>query len=466
MQRHSTVLFVEKRSQDHRTREGVRRTQNKGSMRSKRLLNYETVSHAKHNFERLIPDNDTHCDSTEDLLAEIETLNNQSVNPNWKVGSLDIVALYPSLNIPKCGEIIGRELYKSRIHIKNINWKEVMLYLRYVLNDEQLKDKRLWAYVPVRKNSRGRPPTFTSSGSDLNEVGRFKPWTFKKKIPNEYIKKLMFCQAIGILVVETITNHGYQYNSKIFKQEEGGAIGLELVGVVASIYIFKQEEGGAIGLDLVGVVASIYIFKQEEGGAIGLELVGVVASIYIFKQEEGGAIGLELVGVVASIYIFKQEEGGAIGLELVGVVASIYIFKQEEGGAIGLELVGVVASIYIFKQEEGGAIGLELVGVVASIYMCWWDKQLIARTNDAQLILRLYKQYVDDGNVIVDDMQTNTTDEEVIKKVSEIANTIDACIQSTYDYGSKYEDGRVPMLDLPGILCHSFSVEERIGDED
>ena len=267
-------------------------------------------------LKELIPDNDTHCDSTEDLLAEIETLNNQSVNPNWKVGSLDIVALYPSLNIPKCGEIIGRELYKSSIHIKNINWKEVMLYLRYVLNDEQLKDKRLWAYVPVRKNSRGRPPTFTSSGSDLNEVERVKPWTFKKKIPNEYIKKLMFCQAIGILVVETITNHGYQYNSKIF------------------------------------------------------------------------------------------------------------------------------------KQEEGGAIGLELVGVVASIYMCWWDKQLIARTNDAQLILRLYKRYVDDGNVIVDDMQTNTTDEEVIKKVSKIANTIDACIQSTYDYGSKYEDGRVPMLDL------------------
>ena len=59
----------------------------------------------------------------------------------------------------------------------------------------------------------------------------------KKKIPNEYIKKLMFCQAIGILVVENITNHRYQYNSKIFKQEEGGAIGLELVGVVASIYI-------------------------------------------------------------------------------------------------------------------------------------------------------------------------------------------------------------------------------------
>ena len=38
-------------------------------------------------LKELIPDNDTHCDSTEDLLAEIETLNNQSVI--WKVGSLD-----------------------------------------------------------------------------------------------------------------------------------------------------------------------------------------------------------------------------------------------------------------------------------------------------------------------------------------------------------------------------------------
>ena len=110
-------------------------------MRSKRLFNYaHTLSII---LKELTPDNDTHCDSTEDLLAEIETLNNQSVNPNWKVGSLDIVALYPSLNIPKCGEIIGRELYKSSIHIKNINWKEVMLYLRYVLNDQQLKDKQL-----------------------------------------------------------------------------------------------------------------------------------------------------------------------------------------------------------------------------------------------------------------------------------------------------------------------------------
>ena len=46
---------------------------------------------------------------------------------------------------------------------------------------------------------------------------------------------MMFSTAIGIMIIETISNHGYQYNSKIYKQEEGGAIGLELVGVVANI---------------------------------------------------------------------------------------------------------------------------------------------------------------------------------------------------------------------------------------
>ena len=267
-------------------------------------------------LKELIPENDTHCDSTEDLLAEIENVNNNEVNPNWKVGSLDIEALYPSLDIPKCSEIIIQELYNSDIQIKNINWKEVMLYLRYMLNDDQIKSKGLWQYCPTRKCSIGRPPTFIASGSDLKEEERLKSWIFKKKVPCPDITKMMFCQAIGILTLETITNHGFRYDTKIY------------------------------------------------------------------------------------------------------------------------------------KQEEGGATGLELVGVVASVYMCWWDKQLIERMNNAKLELKMYKRYVDDANVIVNDLRTDTTDEEVIKKVSEIANTIDKNIKSTYDYGSKYEDGRLPMLDL------------------
>ena len=55
---------------------------------------------------------------------------------------------------------------------------------------------------------------------------------------------------------------------------------------------------------------------------------------------------------------------------------------------------------------------------------------------------------MDDINIVVDDKKDDTVNEVVIQRISEIADTIDPSIKSTYDCGSKYQDGRLPMLDL------------------
>ena len=80
--------------------------------------------------------------------------------------------------------------------------------------------------------------------------------------------------------------------------------------------------------------------------------------------------------------------------------------------------------------------------------MCWWDKQLIQRTSAENLHMELYKRYEDDINLVVNDFKTDTTDKEVIERVSKIADLIDPSIRSTFDYGSKYADRRLPSLDL------------------
>ena len=67
---------------------------------------------------------------------------------------------------------------------------------------------------------------------------------------------------------------------------------------------------------------------------------------------------------------------------------------------------------------------------------------------DENIEVILYKRYVDDSNLVVDDFKDDTNDEMVMKKISQIADSIDPSIRSTYDYGSKYEDGKLPMLDL------------------
>ena len=115
----------------------------------------------------MVSESKTHCESTEDLISAIEELNNGEtpVDKNWIVGSLDIEALYPSLDVAICAEIAGNELYASAIQFNNLQWKEIVLYLRFMLSDDEICDKGLEKYSPQRQSRRGRPPLFTASGS-------------------------------------------------------------------------------------------------------------------------------------------------------------------------------------------------------------------------------------------------------------------------------------------------------------
>ena len=66
-------------------------------------------------------DNDS-CESTEDILAEIQELNEKdsaSIGQNEKlvVGSLDVKALYPSIDVNFAAEVVAEELYRSDVKI-------------------------------------------------------------------------------------------------------------------------------------------------------------------------------------------------------------------------------------------------------------------------------------------------------------------------------------------------------------
>ena len=68
----------------------------------------------------LIGGNPTHCDSTTDLLEEIEKVNQTGkVSKNVIIGSLDVEALYPSLDIEKCSEVIRKRLEESALKLKD-----------------------------------------------------------------------------------------------------------------------------------------------------------------------------------------------------------------------------------------------------------------------------------------------------------------------------------------------------------
>ena len=179
---------------------------------------------------------ETQCNSTEELLGRIEVVNKGEVNEKWLIGSTDIVSLYPSLDVKRCAKLIRNELYASNLVFRNLSWKEIGLYLVYNISAEDLREYGLEEHCPTRRHDR-RPPTFVSSGSSLDKRTRHDPWIFPRAKPHNTIIRKMFCMTIECMIRKTMELHEFKFNGKIYRQIRGGAIGLDLTGVVADIYM-------------------------------------------------------------------------------------------------------------------------------------------------------------------------------------------------------------------------------------
>ena len=151
--------------------------------------------------------------------------------------------------------------------------------------------------------------------------------------------------------------------------------------------------------------------------------------------------------------------------------------------------VGVVMSHHyyevggkIYKQSDGGAMGLDLTSISSKIYMLTWDMDVLAKMSELGIVIVLYKRYVDDitvfmpgfypgwyfdkerGVMAFDPKHPYSMMSYEIRTGNifvDIANSIDPEIQVEFDSPSKYENGKLPILDLEvwvegGRIRHSF----------
>ena len=86
---------------------------------------------------------ETSCESTEDVMAAIQVLNEihtPQAGKKLMVGSLDVKALYPNLDIPFAAKKIAQEFIESDIEIKDesVDTFQLGLYLILTCNEEEL----------------------------------------------------------------------------------------------------------------------------------------------------------------------------------------------------------------------------------------------------------------------------------------------------------------------------------------
>ena len=68
---------------------------------------------------------DTACNSTEEMLAAVEEANTQGISETMVLGSLDVIALYPSLDIPDTIKVVCHMFKESNIKIEGVEYEEL-----------------------------------------------------------------------------------------------------------------------------------------------------------------------------------------------------------------------------------------------------------------------------------------------------------------------------------------------------
>ena len=101
----------------------------------------------------------TQCDSSEDLKAAVGEINNSDIcTEETIVGSLDVKALYPSLDIPFTINVVCEEFQRSTYNVAGVDFEEVGLYIAINKNEEYIRNVGLKEFCPTDRNDRRCQP--------------------------------------------------------------------------------------------------------------------------------------------------------------------------------------------------------------------------------------------------------------------------------------------------------------------
>ena len=204
------------------------------------------------------------CDSTADMLARVEKCNQDKDLKNCIIGSFDVEALYPSIDVDiaveKCLELIS----ENNITFKGIDFNEVGLYLALTTKKKDLEKEGLLDFCPTRCMS-GRPPTVTSSGKNKDYEKRWKNWQRPLRKATDEMNKKLLMKAFEVALKLVMKNHIFTFNDENFKQLNGGAIGVSIAGDVANLFMVWWDRELKVRLDEARILIELYSRYVDDG---------------------------------------------------------------------------------------------------------------------------------------------------------------------------------------------------------
>ena len=180
----------------------------------------------------------TECRSSEEMRAAFEKYNDGDprVKENCAVISMDVKALYPSMEWREILTSVKELVMNSKEEVEDVDYVEVGKYLAVTMSREDIRREGLANVVPERKEETGREISVAYL-CNRDNIGKWK--TARK--PGVRQRKKMVALAVVEGVRACMSHHVYCVGDKTFLQQGGGPIGLELTGAVSRAFMWRWD---------------------------------------------------------------------------------------------------------------------------------------------------------------------------------------------------------------------------------
>ena len=181
----------------------------------------------------------TECKSSEEMRAAFEEFNStdQENRKRCKIISMDVKALFPSMNWDEIVQAVRDMIENSEKQIEKVDWKEVGKYLAVSLTQEEIIKEGLQHVVPKRINETNREISVAYLSNKANEEN----WA-RARMPGNKQKKKMLGLTVALGVKACMENHTYKIGNRTYLQQEGGPIGLELTGAASRAFMWRWDK--------------------------------------------------------------------------------------------------------------------------------------------------------------------------------------------------------------------------------
>ena len=225
-------------------------------------------------------DTGTETNSTEDMIASIDMFNRENTDNNMLIISMDVKALYPSLDVKEVSKTVAEIYRESKFEIQGVDYEEACRYLALLLSPTEIDHLGLTQVVHQRKCKKGRPPGITTAevSHRLHQPIREEDSLFKKpqRSPTKREERKILAKCLELMVLACMNNHTYQFKDSIRLQTKGGAIGLKVTQALARLYMMWWDQKFLESANRAGAQIKMYKRYVDDTNII---LKGLAASV-------------------------------------------------------------------------------------------------------------------------------------------------------------------------------------------